>query len=89
MKKQKTLEEKKVRKEALKMTAIFIVLIVVMEVVVCLLMSSFSRIAWDFGIPGYIGIACLDIFLAIAGYFDFKKEVSRYQKDSECNKTTK
>ncbi len=91
MKKQKTLEEKKVRKEALKMTAIFLGMVVILETVVFTLISFVSThimmLAFD-RIPICIGIVCFDIVLAIIGYIDFKREVIEWQKNDKKNGNT-
>lgn len=94
MKKQNknTLEEKEVRKEALKMMAVLIAVAVVIEVVVFILIQRIGRLAVD-AIPTCIGLICLDIVVAIAAYIDFKKEVIKLrkeisQKGDKDNKTT-
>ena len=91
MKKQKTLEEKKVRKEALKMTAIFLGMVVILETVVFMLISFVSTHIMGLAFERTqicIGIVCFDIVLAIIGYFDSKREVIEWQKNDKKNGNT-
>ncbi len=88
MKKQKNPEEKKIRKIALKMTATFVTLSVIIEVLICVIILSVTRLAFE-TVPICIGIVCFDIVLAFAGYFDFKSEIIEWQKNDKENGNTK
>lgn len=90
MKKQKTLEEKKAQKEALKMTASFIGIVVVLETVIIVLISIATTYigGLTFERMPIIEIACFDIVLAIVGYLDFKREVIGWQKKYKDNERT-
>lgn len=90
MKRKNTLVERNIRKGALKMTVIFMVLCVAIEAVIFALISfvtkSIGGLAFD-KISVCIGIICFDIVLAIVGYFDFKKIVIEQENNKE-NKMT-
>lgn len=92
MEKQNPLEENNVRKDALKMTAIFMVLTVFMEIVALVLASLvLERIevaAFD-NVSMCVLLMCLNIAFAVAVYFEFKKVVMEYEKRmKEMKRTT-
>ncbi len=92
MKKKNTVE-KNVRKQALKFTAIFVALNVVIDPVI---FAIISFIAKHFGIlvfnevPVRIRVIVFFVIIfAILGYLDFKKEIIKCQKNDNDNEKTK
>lgn len=87
MKRKDTLEEKEVRKKALKMTAVLIATVVAIEAVVSILMYLGFKYLKGIAVSDTsfvcAGLICFDIVIAIAAYFDFKKEVAKWQNKSK------
>lgn len=81
MKKQKTQEEKEVRKAAIEATLGFLIMVVVIEIVTMLIFSKTALWSDESTQCCIVLIIILDIAMTVFGYFDIKNQISEAQKE--------
>lgn len=86
MEEESSVKDRKIRKKALIMTAIFTIVIVIIEAVIAVAIALIWENRNNFEVDVIslcMGITFSDVVLVILAYFDFKKEITEKEKSKE------
>ena len=86
MEEKSSVKDRKIRKKALIMTAIFTIVMVIIEALVVVITNWIWEVRNNFEVDKIsicIGIILMNIVFAILVYFDFKEDISKKEKSKE------